>query len=136
MSLSASAQGGPSYTSVTAQQPLDPDMLEMKRRLAELEMTIQVQQQQLQQTSAPPAPPPPAPSFPPEFETKIEDMMAKMMSGIQAEIAELQNLQHPTSTPSPACKKVCPNAQSSESHLSEASLTTREDEDAEINHVS
>jgi hypothetical protein len=29
-SLSTSAQGGPSYASVTAQQPLDPDMLEMK----------------------------------------------------------------------------------------------------------
>jgi hypothetical protein len=80
MSLSTSAQGGPSYASVTAQQPLDPDMLEMKRRLAELETNIQVQQQQLQQTSAPPAPTPPAPSIPPELATKIEDMMAKMSS--------------------------------------------------------
>jgi hypothetical protein len=145
MSLSTSAQAGPNYASVTAQQPLDPDMLEMKRRLAELETTIQVQQQQLQQTSAPPAPTPPAPSIPPELATKIEDMMAKMstipdmmatMSSLRAEIAELRNLQHPTSTPSPARKKVCPNAQSSESHLSEASLTTREDEDAEMDHVS
>jgi hypothetical protein len=73
MSLSTSAQGGPSYASVTAQQPLDPDMLEMKRRLAELEMTIQ-----LQQTSAPPAPNTPAPSIPPELATKIQDMMATM----------------------------------------------------------
>jgi hypothetical protein len=78
MLLSTSAQGGPSYASVTAQQPLDPDMLEMKRRLAELETTIQVQQQQLQQTSAPPAPPPPALSVPPDFATKIEDMMSTM----------------------------------------------------------
>jgi hypothetical protein len=135
MSLSTSAQGGPSYASVAAQQPLDPDMLEMKRRLAELETTIKVQQQQLQQTSAPPAPTPPASSIPPELATQIEDMMATM-SSLRAEIAELRNLHQPTSTPSPARKKVCPNAQSSESHLSEASLTTREEEDAEMDHVS
>jgi hypothetical protein len=66
--------------------------IEMKRRLAELETTIQVQQQQLLQTSAPPAPTPPVPSIPPELATKIEDMMAKMLSSIRTEIAELRNL--------------------------------------------
>jgi hypothetical protein len=120
-------------------------MLEMKQRLAKLKTTIQVQQQQLQQTSAPPAPTPPAPSIPPEFETKIQDMMATMATipdmmativSLRAEIAELQNLRQPTSTPSPARKKVCPNAQPSELQLSEASLPTREDEDAEMDHVS
>jgi hypothetical protein len=140
-----SAQGGPSYASVTAQQTLDPDMLEMKRRLAELKTTIQVQQQQLQQTSALPAPNPPAPSLPPGLATKIQDMMATMstipdmmatMASLRAEIAELRSLHQPTSTPSPAQKKVCPNAQPSESHLSEASLTIREDKDAEMDHVS
>jgi hypothetical protein len=65
----------------------------------------------------------------------IPDMMATMAS-LWAEIAELGNLHQPTSTPSPARKKVCPNAQTSESHLSEASLVTREDDDAEMDHVS
>jgi prefoldin subunit 5 len=115
-------------------------MLELKKRLAELEMTIQVQQQQLQQTSAPPAPNPPATSLPPELATTIQDMMATMstipdtmatMASLRAEIAELRNLHQPISTPSPAQKKVCPSAQTSELHLSEASLTTREDDDDE-----
>jgi hypothetical protein len=60
ISLSTSAQGGPSYASVTAKQTPDPDMLELKRQFAELETTIQVQQQQLQQTTATPTPNPPA----------------------------------------------------------------------------
>jgi hypothetical protein len=65
----------------------------------------------------------------------IPDMMATMAS-LRAEIADLQNFHQPTSTLSPAPKKECPNAQSSESHLSEASLTTREGEDADMDHVS
>jgi hypothetical protein len=40
-------------------------------------------------------------------------MMAMIVS-LRAEIAELQNLRQPISTPSPARKKVCPNAQPSE----------------------
>jgi hypothetical protein len=61
--------------------------------------------------------------------------MATMVS-LRAEIAELQSLHQPISTLSPGRKKVCPNAQPSESHLSEASLTIREDDDAEMDHVS
>jgi hypothetical protein len=86
---------GMSYASVTAQQPLDPDMLEMKRRLADLEMIIRVQQQQLQQTSAPPAPNPPAPSVPPDFATKIQDMMVTM-STIPDMMATIVSLHYET----------------------------------------
>jgi hypothetical protein len=60
---STSAQGGPSYASATAKQTPDPDILELKKQLAELETTIQVQQQQPQQTSALPAPNPLQPFF-------------------------------------------------------------------------
>jgi hypothetical protein len=87
---------------VTAKQTPDPDFLELKEQLAELRMTIQVQQQQLQQTTAPPAPNPPATSFPPDFATT---MMAAI-SSLRAEIAELRNLHLPISTPSSARKKV------------------------------
>jgi hypothetical protein len=80
MLLSTSAQGGPSYASVTAQQTPDPDMLELKQQFAELKTTIQAQQQQLQHTSALPAPNPPAPSIPPELVMTIQDMMATMAS--------------------------------------------------------
>jgi hypothetical protein len=59
MSLSTSALGGPFYTSVTAKQTSDLDILELKEQLAELKTTIQAQQQQLQQTSALLAPNPP-----------------------------------------------------------------------------
>jgi hypothetical protein len=62
--------------------------------------------------------------------------MMEAISSLRAEIAELRNLQQPTSTPSPARKKVCPNEQTSESHLSEASLAAREDNDASMDHVS
>jgi hypothetical protein len=82
-------------------------------------------------------------SLPPEFATIIQEMMATMhqqqlqlISSLRTEIAELRNLQQPTSTPSPARKKVCPNEQTPESHLSEASLSTREDDDAAMDHVS
>jgi hypothetical protein len=135
MSLSNSAHVGPSYASVTAQQTPDPDMLELKEQVAELKMTIQAQQQQLQHTSAPPVPNRPATSIPPELAMTIQDMMATMAS-LRAEIAELRSLHQPHSTPSPARKKVCPNEQTSESHLSEASLATREDGNAETDHVS
>jgi hypothetical protein len=54
MSPSISAQVGPSYASVTARQPPDPDMLALKEQLAELKTTIQAQQQQLPQPSATP----------------------------------------------------------------------------------
>jgi hypothetical protein len=109
MSLSTSAQGGPSYASVTAQQTPDPDMLELKEQLAKLKTTIQAQQQQLQHTSASQAPKPSATSLPPDFATT---MMAAI-SSLQAEIAELRNLYQPFSASSPARKKVCPNAQTS-----------------------
>jgi hypothetical protein len=89
------AQVGPSYASVTARQPPDPDILELKEQLAELKTTIQAQQQQLQQPSAPPALNPPTMNLPPEL--------------------ELRNLNQPISAQSPARKKVCPNAQTSES---------------------
>jgi hypothetical protein len=115
MSLSTSAQGGPSYASITAKQTPDPDILELKEQLAELKTTIQAQQQQLQQPTAPPAPNPPATSLPPELATTIQDMIAAM-SILRAEITELRNLHQPISTPSPAQKKVCPNAQTSELH--------------------
>jgi hypothetical protein len=135
-SLSSSAQGGPSYASVTARHTPDPDILALKEQLAELKTTIQAQQQQLQQPSAPPAPNPPAMSLPPELATTIQDIMATM-SSLRAEIAELRNLHQPISTQSPARKKVCPNAQTSESHLSEASLAAREDDnDAAMDHES
>jgi DNA repair exonuclease SbcCD ATPase subunit len=77
----------------------------LKEQLAELKTTIQAQQQQLQQ-----------------------------ISSLRAEIAELRNLHQPISTPSPARKKVSPNAQTLESHLSEASVATREDDDAAMDH--
>jgi hypothetical protein len=67
--------------------------------------------------------------------SKIPDIMATIVS-LRAEIVELRIFHQPTSTPSPARKKVCPNAQPSELHLSEASLPTREEEDAEMDHVS
>jgi hypothetical protein len=65
----------------------------------------------------------------------IPDMMAAISSH-RAEIAELRHLHQPISTLSPAQKKVCPSGQTSGSHLSEASLTTREDDDAAMDHES
>jgi hypothetical protein len=62
--------------------------------------------------------------------------MIEAISSLRAEIAELRNLQQPASTPSPARKKVCSNAPTSESHLSEASLAAREDDDAAMDHES
>jgi hypothetical protein len=116
------APGGPSYASVVARQTPDPDIIALKEELAELKTTIQqTQQQQPQQPSAPPALNPLESSFPPN---------------LRAEIAELRNLHQPTSTPSPARKKVCSNAPTSELHLSEASLAAREDDDAPMDHVS
>jgi hypothetical protein len=109
MLLSTSAQGGPSYASVTAQQTPDPDMIELKEQLAELKTTIQAQQQQLQHTSASQAPKPSGTSLPPDFATT---MMAAI-SSLQAEIAELRNLYQPFSASFPARKKVCPIAQTS-----------------------
>jgi hypothetical protein len=120
---------------VTAKQTSDPHILELNEQLVELKTTIQVQQQQLQQTTAPPAPNPSTTIIPPELAMTIKDMMATMAS-LRAEIAELRNLHQPNSTPSPARKKVCPSAQTSESHLSEATLAAREDDDAEMDHVS
>jgi hypothetical protein len=62
--------------------------------------------------------------------------MMEAISSLRAEIAELQNLQQPTSTPSPARKKVWSNALTSELHLSEVSLAAREDDDASMDHES
>jgi hypothetical protein len=50
--------------------------------------------------------------------------------------AEFQNLPQSISVPSPVRKKVCPNAQTSESHPCEASLAAREDDDAAMDHES
>jgi hypothetical protein len=62
--------------------------------------------------------------------------MMAAISSLRAEIEELRNLHQPISALSPAQKKVCPNAQTSESHLSETSLAAREDDDAAMDHVS
>jgi hypothetical protein len=120
---------------VTRQTP-DPDILALKEQLAELKTTIQAQQQQTQQPSAPSAPNPPAMTFPSELATTIQEMMATMhqqqlqlISSLRAEIAELRNQHQPLS-------KACPSAQTSESHLSEASFATREDNDAAMDHES
>jgi hypothetical protein len=102
-SSSTLAPGGPSYASVVARQSPDPDILALKEELAELKTTIQAQQQQPQQPSAPPAPNPIESSFPPDF----AKTMMEAISSLRAEIAELRNLHQPTSTPSPARKKVC-----------------------------
>jgi hypothetical protein len=128
------AQGGPSYASVTAQQTPDPDIVALKEQLVELKTIIQAQQQQLQQMSTLPAPNPPVMNLPPELATTIQDIVMASMSNLRAEIAELQNLRQPISTPSPAQKKVCSNAQTSESHLSEASLAARGDDNAAMDH--
>jgi hypothetical protein len=138
---SISTQRGPSYASVTAQQTPDPDIAALKEQLAESKTTIQAQEQQLHQPSAPPAPNPPAMSLPPELATTIQELMAtmhqqqlKQMASLRAEIAELRNQHQPLSTPSPVRKKVCPSTQTSESHLSEASLAARADNDAAMDH--
>jgi hypothetical protein len=104
-SPSTLAPGDPSYASVTARQTPDPDIVALKEQLAVLKTTLQAQQQQLQQ-----------------------------ISSLRAEIAELQNLHQPISTLSPARKKVSPNAQTPESHFSEASLAVREEDDAAMDH--
>jgi hypothetical protein len=62
--------------------------------------------------------------------------MMEAISNLRGEIAELRNLQQPASAPSPARKKVCSNALTSESHLSEASFADREDDDAPMDHMS
>jgi hypothetical protein len=113
--------------------PSDPDMLALREQVAELKTIIQAQQQQLQQMSAVQSPNPPSMNLPPELATTMQDIVMASLSNFRA---EFQNLQQPTSTPSPARKKVCPNAQTSELHLSEASLTAREDNDAAMDHVS
>jgi hypothetical protein len=113
--------------------PLDPGMLALREQVAELKTIIQAQQQQLQQMSTVQSPNPPSLNLPPELATTIQDMVMASLSNFRA---EFQNLQQTTSASSPARKKVCPNAQTSESHLSEASLTAREDDDASMDHVS
>jgi hypothetical protein len=119
--------------SVVARQTPDPDFLALKEEVAELKTTIQqAQQQQPQHKSALPAPNPLESSFPPDFAKTMMDAI----SILRAEIAELRNLQQPTSTPSPARRKVCSNVLTSELHLSEASLAVKEDDDASMDHVS
>jgi hypothetical protein len=143
-SPSTVAPGGLSYASVAARQTLDPEILALKEQLAKLQTNMQEQQQRLQQTSAPPTSnPPSAVILPTDFAEIIQEMMATMhqqqlqlISSIRTEIAELRNQYQPLSTPSPARKKVCSNALTSESHLSEASLSAREDDDASMDHVS
>jgi hypothetical protein len=131
----ASALGGPSYAPVAARQTPDPEIVALREKLAALETTIQEQQEQLQQKSAPLTPNPPAMSLPPELATTIQDLVATV-SSLRAEIVELRNQNQPLSTPSLARKKVCPNAPTSESHFSEASLPAGEDDDASMDHVS
>jgi hypothetical protein len=136
--------GGPSYASVAARQTHDPEILALKEQLANLQMNMQEQQQLFQLSLATPASPsPPATSLPPEFTKIIHDMMASMhqqqlelISSLRTEIAELRQQHQPLSTPSPARKKVCPSVLPSESHPSEASLSDREDDDADMDHVS
>jgi hypothetical protein len=143
-SPSTLAPGVPSYASVAARQMPDPDILALKEQLAELQTTMQAQQQLLQHSLATPASTStPVMSLPPEFATIIQEMMATMhqqqlqlISSLRTEIADLRNQHQPLSTPSPARKKVCSNALTSESHLSEASLSAREDDDASMDHVS
>jgi hypothetical protein len=116
----------------------------LKEQLAELQTTMQAQQQLLQNSLATPgSTSTPVMSLPPEFATIIQEMMATMhqqqlqlISSLRTEIADLRNQHQSLSTPSPARKKVCPNALPSESHLSEASLSAREDDDASMDHVS
>jgi hypothetical protein len=147
---------------VAAQPTTDPDILELKEQLAELKTTIQAQQQQIQQPSsplapnphsmvpldpgmlqqiqqpfAPPALNPSTMSLPPELATTMmHQQQLQQISNLQAEIAELRNLHQPASAPSPARKKACSNALTSELHLSEASLAAREDDDAVMDHES
>jgi hypothetical protein len=129
-SPSTLAPGVPLYASVATQHTHDPDILALKEQLAQLQTTMQEQQQLLQHSLATPAPTsPPAMSLPPEFTTIIQAMMASMhqqqlqlISSLRTEIAKLRNQHQPVSTLSPARKKVCSNAPTSESHLSEASL--------------
>jgi hypothetical protein len=143
-SPSTVAPGGLSYASVAARQTLDPEILALKEQLAKLQTNMQEQQQLLQNSLATPGTTStPVMSLPPEFATIIQEMMATMhqqqlqlISSLRAEIADLRNQHQPPSTPSPARKKVCPNAPPSESHLSEASLSVREDDDASMDHVS
>jgi hypothetical protein len=113
--------------------PTDPDMLALREQLAELKTIIQAQQQQLQQMSALQSSSPPSMNLPPELATTIQDIVMASMSNFRA---EFQNLHQPISAPSPVRKKVFPNAQTSESHLSEASLAAREDNDAAMDHES
>jgi hypothetical protein len=113
--------------------PSDPDMLALREQVAELKTIIQAQQQQLQQMTTVQSPNPPSLNLPPELATTILDIVIASLSNFRA---EFQNLHQTTSAPSPARKKVCPNAQTSESHLSEASLAAREDNDAAMDHVS
>jgi ribosomal protein L29 len=113
--------------------PLDPGMLALREQVAELKTIIQAQQQQLQQMSAVQSPNPPAMNLPPEIARTIQDIVMVSLSNFRA---EFQNLHQTTSAPSPVRKKVCPNAQTSESHLSEASLAAREDDDATMDHLS
>jgi hypothetical protein len=113
--------------------PLDPGMLALREQVAELKTIIQAQQQQLQQMSTVQSPSPPSLNLSPELATTIQDMVMASLSNFRA---EFQNLQPTTSAPSPARKKFCSNAQTSESHLSEASLAAREDNDATMDHVS
>jgi hypothetical protein len=117
--------------------PSDPGMLALREQVAELKQTIiQAQQQQLQQMSTVQSPNPPSLNLPPELATTIQDIL--VMASLSNFRAEFQCLVHQTtSAPSPARKKVCPNAQTSESHLSEVSLAAREDDDgAAMDHVS
>jgi ribosomal protein L29 len=113
--------------------PLDPGMLALREQVAELKTIIQAQQQQLQQMTTVQSPNPPSLNLPPELATTIQDIVMASLSNFRA---EFQNLQQTTSALSPARKKVCPNAQTSESHLSEASLAARKDDDATMDHVS
>jgi hypothetical protein len=113
--------------------PSDPGMLALREQVAELKTIIQAQQQQLQQMSTVQSPNPPSLLLSPELATTIQDIVMASLSNFQA---EFQNLQQTTSAASPARKKVCPNAQTSESHLSEASLAAREDDNAPMDHVS
>jgi hypothetical protein len=108
-------------------------MLALREQVAELKTIIQAQQQQLQQMSTVQSPNPPSLNLPPELATTIQDIVMASLSNFRA---EFQNLQHTISAPSPARKKVCPNAQTSESHLSEASLAAREDDDATMDQLS
>jgi hypothetical protein len=165
-SPSTLAPGVPSYASVAARQTPDPDILALKEQLAELQTTMQKQQQlnpnpnptqlaELQTTmqaqqqllqhslATPASTSPPVTSLPQEFATIIQEMMTTMhrqqlqlISSHRTEIADFRNQHQPLSTPSPTRKKVCSNALTSESHLSEASLSAREDDDASMDHVS